>query len=198
MPEFLIYWGWKDFVLKLSNRCILKERMYISMSLKPNLTIDEFRNYWNNAGKTPEGTVKCLIIGVLEAIKEKNPEGMKMWGTVLPKNKVNAIGEPNRTQELAVNQFARQVKGTDFYGAIAASYLGGTQNNGYNYSYHNEIVVDKNQTRGDEKEIKLFVQSGGKDLSSPVRMKKNKYGYWKIFEYSSLFTGVKPVEDDDF
>jgi len=167
-------------------------------SLKPGISLDEFKSYLESAGKTPEGTVKCLIIAVLEAIKEENPDGMKMWGMVLPKDNLDADGKPDYTQRLAISQFSMKVKGTDFKGAIAASYLGGTNKNNYTCSYDNEITVDKNQTRGDDKDMKLFVRSGGKDMASPVRMKKNKYGYWKIFEYSSLFTGVKPVETDDF
>ncbi len=45
------------------------------------------------------------------------------------------------------------------------------------------------------KDRKLFVKSGGKDNASPVVLKKNNSGIWKVFEYSSLYTGVKTDED---
>ena len=51
----------------------------------------------------------------------------------------------------------------------------------------------------DEKYSKLFIQSGGKDLPTPVALAKNKDGQWKITEFSSIATGCrKPatVEDD--
>jgi hypothetical protein len=100
-----------------------------------------------------------------------------------------------RSHDFAREQFARVIKGTSFNGAIAASYLGGTPANKYAYSYGNNVVVDNRQTRRGDMETKLFVRSGGKDNSSPVALKKNNQGYWKVFEYSSLFTGVKPAVD---
>ena len=32
-------------------------------------------------------------------------------------------------------------------------------------------------------------------MPSPVRLKRNKHGIWKVFEYSSLYTGIKTDED---
>nr|MDO8109514.1 hypothetical protein [Candidatus Sigynarchaeota archaeon] len=160
------------------------------------MDLKNFKALWDKEGKTPEGAVKCLLIAVLETIKEKNPEGKKMWGMVLPKDDLDANGEVGTAQKSAMQNFGRIVKGTDFPGAIAASYLGGSPDNNYKYSYDNKIVVDTKQTKRAEKECKLFIKSGGKDMSSPVQVKKNAEGYWKIFEYSSLYTGVKPIKGD--
>lgn len=162
-----------------------------------DMNLDEFKNMWATEGKDPYGAVKCLLVAVAETFKEKNPDGKKMWGMVLPKGQLNDQGEPGTTQRLALDQFGRTVKGTSFQGAIATSYLGGTPDNGYEPDYAAGLVPGKQKSIG-EKEARIFVQSGGKDLASPVKLKKNKDGYWKIFEYSSLFTGVKPIEDDDF
>ncbi|MCE1245601.1 MAG: hypothetical protein LWY06_03030 [Firmicutes bacterium] len=167
-------------------------------ALSPNMSLDEFQALWEKEGKTPEGSVRCLIIAVLETVKEENPDGKKMWGMVLAKDYVDKNGEPDSTQRLAVDQFSRVVKGTNFRGGIAASYLGGKPANGYASSYDAKVVVDENNTRRSDNEVKLFVRSGGKDNPSPVLLKRNKDGYWKVFEYSSLFTGVKPVENNDF
>ena len=160
------------------------------------MDLEEFKAMWDEEGKKPEGAVKCLIIAALETVKEENPDGKKMWGMVLPEDEVDENGElgMTQTQELALEEFSRQVDGTDFKGGIAASYLGGTPDNGYAYSYDNKIVVDTKQTKRGKTETKLFVRSGGKDNASPVLLTVNDDGYWKINEYSSLFTGVKPIE----
>jgi hypothetical protein len=170
----------------------------IDRGLKPGITLEEFKAYWEQVGTTPEGTVKCLIIAALETVKEGNKDGKKMWGMVLHKDSVAGNGEPDNSQRLAIDQFSKQVKGTNFKGAIAASYLGGTPENGYTCSYENDLVVDERQTIRDEEVVKLFIQSGGKDMATPIRLMKNKYGYWKIVEYSSVYTGVKPIDNKDF
>lgn len=164
----------------------------------PKMSFDAFKQMWDVEGRTPEGATKCLLVAVLETVKENNPEGPRMWGLVLPKDQVDGSGKPDSSQRLAISQFERQVKGTSFRGGIAASYLGGTNQNGYKCSYSNGVTVDNTQTRRGDSQVKLFVRSGGKDNPSPVLLKKNAEGYWKVFEYSSLFTGVKPVESKDF
>ncbi len=163
--------------------------------LKPGITLEEFKAYWEQAGKTPEGSVKCLIIAALETVKEGNKDGKKMWGMVLHKDYVDGKGEVS--DRLALDQCSRQIKGTDFKGAILTSYLGGTPENGYVCSYENDLVLVDTQAITDE-EVKIFIQSGGKDMATPVRLRKNKDGYWKVVEYSSVYTGVKPVDNKDF
>lgn len=164
----------------------------------PGMTLEEFRQAWETEARTPEGAVRCLLVAVLETVKENNPEGLRMWGLTLPRDQVDAKGEPKRSQRLAVEQFGRQVKGTDFRGAVAASYLGGTNTNGYAFSYEAAMQVDEAQTRRQDAEVRLFLRSGGKDLASPVTLRKNSEGRWKVIEYSSLFTGVKAIESNDF
>ncbi len=163
-----------------------------------SMTLEEFTRLWETEGKTPEGAVRCLIIGVIETVKNNNPDGPKMWGMALPKQYTDAEGNPDNSQRSARNNFSRVVAGTNFKGAIATSYLGGTPENGYQYSYDNKVTLDKRQGKVEESTAKIFVKSGGKDMSSPVQLRKNKDGYWKIFEYSSLYTGVKPIKSDDF
>lgn len=169
-----------------------------SAGLHPGMSFDEFKAVWEAEGHTPEGAVKCLLVAVLETVKEGNPDGLRMWGLVLPKDELNGDGEPDATHRFALEQFGKTVKGTSFAGGIAASYLGGTNQNGYAYSYESAVRVDTRQTRREEDKVKLFVRSGGKDNPSPVQLRKNATGYWKIFEYSSLYTGVKPIESNDF
>lgn len=164
------------------------------LSQRQGMSLDEFRTLWENEGRTPEGSVRCLLIAVLETVKENNKDGLKMWGMVIPKDDVTASGEPLPSiASFQLSQFARQVPGTSFRGGIAASYIGGCPANAYSYSYSNRVSVDEGSTRRKADEVKLFVKSGGKDNPSPVTLKKNKDGYWKIFNYSSLYTGVRPA-----
>ncbi len=156
------------------------------------MNLNDFKAKFDAEGKTPEGTIRLLLIAALETVKEKNKEGQAMWGLLLPKDK-----KPDR---LAIDQFGKKIKGTDFQGAIATSYLGGTPEDKYkNYNYGATLTVTERREMEGPKDLKIWVKSGGKDNPSPVRVKQNKDGYWKIFEYSSLYTMCKPAEDpDDF
>lgn len=191
MKRFFVFLLVTAIILCLSSRIFAADR-----GLKPGLTLEEFKAYWEQSGKTPEGSVKCLIIAALETVKEGNKDGKKMWGMVLHKDYVDSKGEVS--ERFAIEQCSRQIKGTDFKGAILTSYLGGTPENGYVCSYENDLVVIETQTITDGEEVKIFIQSGGKDMATPLRLRKNKDGYWKVVEYSSVYTGVKPVDNKDF
>ncbi len=60
------------------------------------------------------------------------------------------------------------------------------------------MTVVKKQDHG--KGLKIFIQSGGKDNATPLQLRKNNSGQWKLTEYSSVCTGVKktPQEEGDF
>ena len=135
---------------------------------------------------------------MLEHFKAHNPEGKKMIALGLPKDEVDENGEPGSGQRLALSQFGRRIQGTRFEGAIAASYLGGTPQNGYAHDPNAQLQVNEAITHRGDKETKLFVQSAGKDSPTPVALKKNAEGHWKIFDAESLFTGIRPAESDDF
>ena len=160
------------------------------------MKLDEFKKMWEKEGKTEAGAIKCLLVAVLETFKENNADGKKMWGMTIPSDQLTPKGEPGTKHTTAMSQFGQTVPGTDFKGGIAASYLGGMPSNKYKPDYNTTIKI-LNQSRGD-KENKVFVQSGGKDNPSPVQLRQNDDGYWKISEYSSLYTGVKPVKSGKF
>ncbi len=161
------------------------------------MTLDEFKKQWEASAKTEKGAIKMYLIAVLEYLKD-NPDGGKMIGQCLPKGDFTPEGKPTPSHRFYLEQFGKIVKGTDFPGGIAASYLGGTPENKYSYDYANDIVVVESASRFGPDQSKVFVRSGGKDNPSPVTLKKNKDGYWKIIELSSLCTGVKPIDDRDF
>ncbi|MHC9542657.1 MAG: hypothetical protein AB9903_24370 [Vulcanimicrobiota bacterium] len=169
-----------------------------ALAQSPGMSLADFQSLWDREGKTPEGAIKCLLIAVLETVKEENPDGLKMWGIPLPKDTLSPNGQPSPGHvNFIITQFGRQIQGTDFRGAIAASYLGGSPQNGYKYSYSNSVSVDSRNAQGGD-EVKIFIRSGGKDNPSPVTLKRNNSGYWKIFNYSSLYTGIRPAGGGDF
>ena len=153
------------------------------------LKLKDFKEMWNKLGKTEKGAIKCYLIGVLEYI-EGNKMAEKMIAITLPKPQLTPKGNPGKHEKYFLSLYKK-------YPNIAKSYFGGTPDNNYEYSIENDLIINDNSVRGD-KDSKIFVQSGGKDFGSPVHLRKNKDGYWKLFGTSSLVTGVKKIEDDDF
>ena len=162
------------------------------------MNLEQYKTLWDAEAKTPEGTVRLYLLAILEHFKEQNPEGKKMIALGLPKDEIDASGEPGDGQRLALSQFGRQIQGTQFEGAIAASYLGGTPQNGYAHDPNARLQINEPLSHRADRDAKLFIQSAGKDSPSPVSLKRNAEGHWKIFDASSLFTGVRPAESDDF
>ena len=153
------------------------------------MNLSEFEKLWEKLGTTEEGATKCYIIGAMEYING-NDDGEKMCAMTLPKPYLNVNGLLGNTEKYRLNHMKE-------YPNTPKSYLGGTPENGYEYSYDNDIVALPKSKKG-EKASKIFIQSGGKDNPTPVELKKNKHGYWKLFNASSIATGVKKFEDDDF
>jgi len=58
--------------------------------------------------------------------------------------------------------------------------------------------VNTKQEHG--KGLKIFIDSGGKDMDTPLQLRQNNDGQWKLTEYSSVCTGVRktPEEEGDF
>jgi hypothetical protein len=44
--------------------------------------------------------------------------------------------------------------------------------------------------------VRVFVASSGADSPRPVTLQRNNRGIWKAYEYSSLFVGVRPPEQE--
>jgi len=82
---------------------------------------------------------------------------------------------------------------------IARSYVGGTNTNSYKYSKSSltmTVVRKEKQAKG----LKFFIHSDGKDNPTPVYLRENSSGQWKLTNYSSICTGVKKTveEEGDF
>lgn len=149
----------------------------------------EFKKQWEQQwGKTELGAIKAFLIGVIEYLDDPD-EGRRMIALTIPGNYLNNDGTPGRNAFL---EYFIQDNGNR-----AKSYLGGNPENNYQHQYEYILRMESNSQRG-EWESKIFIQSGGKDNPSPVHLKKNKDGYWKLFNVSSLATGVKKIDNRDF
>jgi hypothetical protein len=79
---------------------------------------------------------------------------------------------------------------------IARSYVGGTNTNGYKIDTKAlTMTVVSKQDAG--KGVKIFIQSGGKDMATPLQLAKNNEGQWKLTNYSSICTGVKKTSEEE-
>jgi hypothetical protein len=164
------------------------------------MTFAEFEKLWQVEARTPTGCIRCLCVAAYEWWGNKNPEGSKMYALCLPKDQVLGDGTPKRGYFM--EQFNKKAGSSISKGQtkapIPASYIGGTVANHYRPNYAQSVVEDKKWKHAHvntDQEVKIFVQSGGKDMPSPVLLRKNGAGFWKIFEYSSLYTGIKTDED---
>ncbi|KQC14913.1 MAG: hypothetical protein APR63_04845 [Desulfuromonas sp. SDB] len=149
----------------------------------------QFKQQWEQKwGKSELGAIKAFLIGVIEYLEDED-KGNKMIALTLPKNYLLNDGTPGRNAFL---EYFKKDKGN-----CAKSYLGGTPDNNYHYQYDFPLDMETNSEQG-EWESKIFIRSGGKDNPSPVHLKKNQDGYWKLFNVSSLATGVKKIDRRDF
>ncbi|OPL19018.1 MAG: hypothetical protein AVO35_03580 [Candidatus Aegiribacteria sp. MLS_C] len=153
------------------------------------MELEEFRRRWEEEwGLTEEGAVRAFLIGVIEYLEDPDAGG-RMVALTLPDDYLRKDGTPGR--DAFLEYFSNDG------GNAAKSYLGGTPENGYRYDYGSPLVILPQSDRG-ETESKVFVQSGGKDLPSPVHLRRNEDGYWKLFNVSSLATGVRRSGEGDF
>jgi hypothetical protein len=160
-------------------------------------SFSKFKSEWEKEAARPEDTIMYYLIAALNI--EKDPELAESMMTLVVSKKdcQEDEGSPSglklgRSAKYFVGQFKQDKN-------IARSYVGGTPKNGYKYVGANLVmIVTKRQEHG--KGLKIFIDSGGKDMDTPVQVQKNKDGQWKLTEYSSICTGVRKTveEEGDF
>lgn len=129
---------------------------------------------------TPELGEKCLVIAVdkKQLVKGDVYKGYEMWNT---KRK----------------QLQRQLKRYPF---LPESYIkGSSPENGYSVKLPFVVQCSVNKYCGDKSTgmYKVFVKCSGADSPRPVHVKRNDKGYWKVTNWSSIITGIKPVVEDN-
>ncbi len=160
-------------------------------------SLSKFKSAWEKDAGKPENTIMYYLIAALNI--EKDPKLADQMMTVVVSKK-HCIDDSSSPTGLKLGRSAKYYIG-QFKGNknIARSYVGGTPQNGYKFSKSNlTITVKKKQEHG--KGFKIFIDSGGKDMDTPVQLQQNNDGQWKLTEYSSICTGVRktPEEEGDF
>jgi hypothetical protein len=157
----------------------------------------KFKSEWEKDAGSPENTIMYYLIAALNV--ESDPElADAMMTVVVSKNDcLEDSGSPSglklgRSASYYIGQFQQNKN-------IARSYVGGTPANGYKIDKNAlTLTVTKKGEHG--KGLKIFIDSGGKDLDTPVQLAKNNAGQWKLTNYSSICTGVQETlqEQGDF
>ncbi|UCE10247.1 MAG: hypothetical protein JSW61_14945 [Candidatus Thorarchaeota archaeon] len=160
---------------------------------------DKFKAAWEKDAESPYEPIMYYLIAALNIEDDPKLADAMMTVVVSKRDSDEDDRSPSGLKLRArgggyfVQQFAKNPN-------IARSYVGGTNENDYKFSKSNlAMTIVREQEMGD-KHLKIFIQSGGKDNPTPVQVRQNKHGQWKLTEYSSICTGVKKPasEEGDF
>ena len=165
---------------------------------KPMITsFSKFKSAWEKDAGKPENSIMYYLIAALNI--EKDPKLADAMMTVVVSKK-HSIASGSSPSELKLGKSAKYYIGQFKKNPnIARSYVGGTNTNKYKFSKSSltmTVVRKEPQAKG----VKIFIQSGGKDMPTPVYLRENSSGQWKLTNYSSICTGVKKTveEEGDF
>ena len=168
-----------------------------NVTMKMITSFSKFKSEWEKDAGKPENTIMYYLIAALNV--EKDPELADQMMTVIVSKKhcIEDSGSPTGLKlGRSAKYFIGQFKGNK---NIARSYVGGTPQNGYKFNKDKLVMtVKKKQEHG--KGLKIFIDSAGKDMDTPVQLAQNSSGQWKLIEYSSVCTGVRKTieEEGDF
>jgi hypothetical protein len=157
-------------------------------------SFSKFKSAWEKDAGKPENAIMYYLIAALNIEKDLQLADAMMT-VVVSKNDCLEDSESHsglklgRSAKYFVGQFKKNKN-------IARSYVGGTPQNGYNIDKDNlTMTVTKKQEHG--KGLKIFIDSGGKDMDTPVQLRQNNAGQWKLTEYSSICTGVRKTSEEE-
>lgn len=160
-------------------------------------SFSKFKSAWEKDAGKPENTIMYYLIAALNIEKDPKLADAMMTVVVSKRGCMESGSSPSglklgKTSKYYIGQFKKNRN-------IARSYVGGTNTNKYKFSKSSltmTVVSKKEHGKG----LKIFIQSGGKDLATPVQVHENSAGQWKLTNYSSICTGVKKTveEEGDF
>lgn len=172
-----------------------RKMMSRKIKMKHIDNFEEFKEKFEEEAKDPEKTVFFYLIGVLEYITGDKKQGEPMItltikADMMQKDPVSPSGL--RLPQSGEGYFVQHMLEDP---NIIKSFVGGNPDNNY------EIDKEELEMHLVGKEVKkkfavIDIQSGGKDFYSRVKLQKNKYGIWKLYETSSIATGVQETTED--
>ena len=153
----------------------------------------KFKSAWEKDAGKPENTIMYYLIAALNI--EKDPKLADAMMTILV-HKDHCLDDKKSPSGLKLGRSAKYFIGQFKKNPrIAASYVGGTPDNGYKYK-KSELVMTVVKKQDYQKGYKIFIQSAGKDNPTPLQVRENRDGQWKLIEYSSVCTGVKKATSE--
>jgi len=169
----------------------------VKVTKKMITSFNKFRDSWEKDAGKPENTIMYYLIAALNIEKDPKLGEAMMTVIVSKRDTMEAGGSPSGLKlrpsaKYFIGQFKRNKN-------IARSYVGGNPANGYKIDEDKLVMtVVKKDEFG--KGLKIFIDSEGKDFDTPVQLRKNNSGQWKLIEYSSICTGVQKTleEEGDF
>ncbi|TFF84821.1 hypothetical protein EU523_01150 [Candidatus Heimdallarchaeota archaeon] len=180
-------------------RKAIQQKHAKAISGKMFKSFEAFKKSWEKNASDPIQSVYHFLIGAYNYLQDKQL-GEEMLTLVLStkhnkKDKSSASGfRLGPSNKRLIGELMKDEN-------IIKSYLGGTYEKDYEDFNEKKPVMQYLYTREDEaqkdKYLSIFIQSGGKDLPTPVSLGKNNEGQWKVVEFSSVSTGCrKPMSEE--
>lgn len=164
-------------------------------------SFDKFKESWEKVADDPVQSVFHFLIAAYNYTKDPD-KGTAMATTVLSsKHHRKDSSSPSGYRLGKTDGSLMDHMCENPY--TVKSYLGGTYEKDYKDFDEKKPVMlflAKEETDKKGKYTDVLIQSGGKDLPTPVGLAKNKEGQWKVTEFSSIATDCrKPKsEEEDF
>lgn len=148
----------------------------------------EFQKSWEKDADKPEQSVYHFLIATYNYCK--NPKIGEPMATIIlsKKHNVKDTSSPSNLKLGPTNKRLLEHMREDLN--IAKSYLGAKYTEDYKFN-EKKPTMSLLAVEEDEKYANVVIQSGGKDLPTPVALAKNNSGQWKITEFSSIATGCR-------
>ena len=158
----------------------------------------KFKSAWEKKADDPAESVFFLLIAAYNYCSNDKAIGEAM-ATVILSKKFNDedSSSPSGLKFGKTNRYLFEQMRDDEH--IAKSYLGADYTKDYKFDADKPNMQFIGVVPEGDKQVKAIIQSSGKDYPTPVTLAKNKFGQWKITEFSSIATGckiIKSIEED--
>ena len=157
-------------------------------------TIEEFIQLRKQKATSPEGGAAMFCLA-MKIYMDNEELGRKCFVAIADRSELKT-GDTYKGYTLSSWMTIEMASGS--YPLIANTYIGGSSpENGYTVSLPYKYTFTSGTYSGDPStgKTKIFVACSGADSPRPIHMVKNDKGIWKASKWSSLYAGMKPVEE---
>ena len=144
-------------------------------------------------GETPEGAAALFILA-LHVYREYESEGEKCLADACHMS-LKAWDVTNNRPVLLKYHMDGVISAVAKYSRLEYAYMNGaTPENNYtpDEPYGITVNYDANNSNLESGTVRLYVHTKGADSNRPMTIKREEAdGFWRITEFSSLFTGLK-------